>query len=215
MRPKKAFTAIELVIVIVIVALIATGLVKLFAPMVNFYFYMPVSNRVNMAALDLLDVIFEGDHRAEGLRYAGPPCTIPTGGSSTITAASASSLTYRYTNTSTCHSTQATGSNAEVDVTIAYDSGTSTVTRSIEGGSATAIPYYATSASGIKFNPPSGVNFFTYYDAAGTDLGATPVVTSIYRVDVNVIATTGSGEVRHYAGQIRLKSGVEIKRYTT
>ena len=37
----------------------------------------------------------------------------------------------------------------------------------------------------------------------------------IYRVDVDVIATSGSGEVKHDSGQIRLKSGVEIKRYTT
>ena len=37
----------------------------------------------------------------------------------------------------------------------------------------------------------------------------------IYRIDVDVIASSGTGKVKDDSGQIRLKSGVEIKRYAT
>ena len=212
--PTKGMTLVELVVVIAISGILASAFVAMFVPMINFYFHYPQSSRLNDAAADLVQIILEGDEKAKGLRFAGLPCEIPTGGSNSITAASATSLTYQYQLADNCGSS---GAN-DVTVTITYNSGSSSVTRAIDGGAAANIPYYASSAAGISFaspTSPSAVNFFTYYDAAGADLGATPSVTAIYRVDVNVVASYGSGDPEYAGAQSRLKSGVEIKRYTT
>lgn len=213
MKKASGVTIVELIVVIAVVAILASALVTTMGPMMNFFFYHPESSRVNKAAADVLQVIVEGDDKAKGLRYAGLPCAIPTGGSDTITAATASTLTYHYALSDAC----GTGGTASVSVALAYDSGSHTVTRSIDGGTAVVIPYYATSDSGIKIDPPASTDFFRYYDAAGAELGAG--FTDAARVDISVNATSGTGagqgSPETAAGQILLKAGVEIKRYTT
>jgi prepilin-type N-terminal cleavage/methylation domain-containing protein len=210
----RGFTVVETIIVIAVTAILAVAFSVSFVPMMNSFFYLPQATRVNMAAADLMQVLLEGDHLAEGLRFTGPPCAVGGGGGggSTITAASATSITYNYVDSDYCGSGAARTSHT---VVLTLDTANDVVTRAIDGGASQNVPGYVTTGSEIDFNAPSGTNFFTYYDAAGADLGATPVVTSIYRVDVNVVATSGSGDVRHNSGQIRLESGVEIKRYTT
>ena len=206
---------IELIIVIAIIGILASGLSTIMVPVMNFFFYYPESSRVNAATADLLQTITEGDINIRGLRYTGPPCSIGGGGGggSTITAASTTSLTYNYVNPEYCGSGAARIAHT---VVLTIDTVNHVVTRTLDGGTAVNIPDYATTASGIKFDPPGGgVNFFHYFDAAGGDLGASPAVATIYRVDLNVIATSGSGKVTHGAGQIRLKTGVDIHRYTT
>lgn len=213
-RPSRrtgGVTLIELIVVIAISGILASAFVAMHVPMINFFFYYPQSSRINAAAADVVQIILEGDEKAKGLRFSGLPCEIPTGGSNSITSATSTSITYNYQLSDNCGGS---GTN-DVTVIITYNSGSHTVTRTIDGGSAVEIPYYATSSSGIALDPPSGVNFFTYYDAAGTDLGATPSTTAIYRVDVNVVASFGSGDPEYAGVQSRLKSGVEIKRYTT
>ena len=298
MRNSRGVTMIELVIVIVITAIIARAFSAVMVPMMNAFLYAPESSRVNNAAADVLQAIIEGDEKAEGLRFAGPPCEpsdwltstnyvvgdyVQNGGlnyyclinhtSGTfatdlaagrwtttaawatatsyvvgnyvsqgylnytctvnhtsgvfatdlaagrwsvnpITAATATTLTYNYAATDLCGG--GTGAKNNNSVALAYSSANQIVTRSVNGGTAVEIPYYATAASGIEINPPSGVSFFRYYDSAGTEMtGGGIVLVNIYRVDITVNATSGSGSVKHNAGQILLKSGVEIKRYTT
>jgi prepilin-type N-terminal cleavage/methylation domain-containing protein len=215
----KGFTIVELTIVIAVVAILASAFVALFAPQINMYFYYPQSSRVNAAAADLLQVILEGDEKAKGLRYTGPPCAIGGGGGggSTITTASTagntSTLTYNYVDSDYCGTGAAQISHT---VTLVYDRSIGTVTRAIDGGSAVNIPYYVGTSSDIDFSVSGGgTDIFHYFDSSGTDMGAAPAVANIYRVDIDVIASSGSGQVKHNAGQIRLKSGVEIKRYTT
>ncbi len=212
---ENGVTLVEVAIVISIVAILASAFVTTMVPMMNFFFYHPESSRVNKAAADVLDIILDGDAKAKGLRFTGPPCVVPTGGSDTITTATASTLTYNYALSDTC----GTGGTSSVSVAIVYDSGSHTVTRSVNGGTAEVIPYYATSASGIKIDPPASTNFFRYYDAADTELSSTPTVTAIMRVDVTVNATSGTGagqgSPETAAGQILMKGGTAIKRYTT
>ena len=211
MKKKKGITLLEIVIVISVTAILASAFSTLMVPMMNFFFYYPQTSRVNATAADVLQIIIEGDEKAKGLRFTGLPCAIPTGGSSTITTATATTLTYNYALSDSC----GTGGTNSASVALVYDSTNHIVTRSVNGGTAASIPYYATSASGIKIDPPASTNFFRYYDATGTLLAASPAVASIYQVDVTVDATQGSGQVQHDAGQILLKGSAEIKRYTT
>lgn len=214
--PQRGFTLVELVIVIAVIGILASAFSGVMVPVMNFFFYFPESSRVNAAGADLLQSIFEGDSVAKGLRFTGPPCAIGGGGGggSTISGSpTTTSLTYNYADSDYCGPAAARTSHTAV---LTVDAGNHVVTRALDGAAAVNIPYYATTTAGIKFDAPGGgVNFFHYFDAAGTDLGATPAAAAIYRVDVNVIVTTGTGLVKSSGGQIRLKSGVEIKRYTT
>jgi hypothetical protein len=190
-----------------------------FVPMMNTLFYYPQGLRVSNAAADLLQIIIEGDDKAKGLRFAGPACTIggAGGGGSTITTASTSgttsTLTYNYVDADYCGSSAARTSHT---VTLVYDSSIGTVTRAVDGGTAQNIPDYVGTGSDINFSVPGGgTDIFHYFDVSAADMGAAPAVANIYRVDIDVIVMSGGGQVKSNAGQIRLKSGVEIKRYTT
>ena len=213
----RGITILETVNVIAVVGIMASALFTVYIPQMNTIFYFPVAQRVNDTAADLMEIIFEGNRSARGLRFTGPACTIPTGGSASITAATRSggveTLTYRYADYTQCGS-QA-GSDADIDVALSYDSSTHLITRAVNGGSAVNIPYYAKSSADFKIDPID-TNFFRFYDSAGTEMSSFPLtLANIYRVDVAYKVTTGSANVKHNAGSVYLKSGVEIKRYTT
>lgn len=172
---------IELVITISIIAILASAFVSVTVPMINFFMYYPQSHRVNKAATDLVRIIISGDDKAKGLRFTGPSCKIGSGGGSGITAASTSgtvsTLTYNYVDSDYCGDTATRVSHT---VTLAYDSSTGLVTRSIDDGAANAIPYYVDSGSDIKFKVPgSGADLFHYFGVDGADLGSDPLAASI------------------------------------
>ena len=216
---KRGFTIIELVIVIAVTAVLGGAFASVMVPMMNAYFYFPQSSRVANAGADLLQIIVEGNNLAKGLRYTGLPCAIGGGGGggSTITTASSSgstsTLTYNYVDADYCGPAAARTSHT---VTLVYDSALGTVTRAIDGGTARNIPDYVSSTSDTNFSVSGGgTDIFHYFDITPSDMGAAPAVANIYRVDIDVITSQGSGNVKHNVGQIRLKTGVEIKRYTT
>jgi hypothetical protein len=172
-----------LVIVIAVIGILASAFVGLMVPMTNFFLYYPQASRVNSAATDLINIILEGDEKARGLRFAGPACKIggAGGGGNSITEASTSgtvsTLTYNYVDAEYCGTGAARVSHT---VTLAYDSSTGTVTRSIDGGTADFIPYYVTTTSDIKFQiPGGGSELFHYFGASGADLGNDPLASSI------------------------------------
>ena len=209
----KGATMVELIIVVAIIAILAKSFSQTYVPLMNAFFYFPQSSRVNGAGADAVDIIFEGDWRSSGLRFTGQACNIGGGGGSgsTITAASATSLTYNYANPDYCGD----GTRMSHAVVVAYDSANHVRTRAIDGGAAVNIPDYATSSAGIKLDPPSGVSFFRYCNDVGSEMkGAGINLAAIYRVDVTLISSSGSGVVQNDAGQTQLKAGIDIKRYT-
>ena len=191
-RKNVGFTIVEMAIVIAISGILASAVATTIIPMMNFFFYYPQSSRVNNAAADLIDIVFEGDSKARGLRFTGPPCTLggAGGGGSTITAATTSgttsTLTYNYMDPDYCGSNAARVSHT---VTIVFDSSTGKVTRAIDGGTANYTPDYVNSASDIVFAAPSGgTDLFHYFGIDGTtDLGSTPLaaITFVKNVATN------------------------------
>lgn len=200
MRQDRGFTLIEFVMIIVIASILATAFVSLMIPQVNLFFFLPQRIRIQSTAADVLDILLDGDNNARGLRYASPTTT-----SNAITAANANSLTYTYRGTDLVNHT----------IVLTYNSANHTVTRQIDGGSVQTIPYYATASSSILIDPAE-TNFFRYYDVSGTEFS--PLVATlpnIYRVDVPIKVSSGSGKVTESEGNVRMKSGTEIKHYVT
>ncbi|GEM_PF-1398377 len=198
-RSPRGFTMIELVMVIVIASILGSAFVSLLIPQVNLFFFFPQRMRIQSAAAELLNGILEGDNQARGLRYAHA-----SAGSNAITAANANSLTYNYRG----------ADSADHTAVLTYSSINHTVTRAVDGGPVQNIPYYATSNSGILIDPVE-TNFFRYYNFAGAELTGVFPVQNIYRTELAVKASSGSGKVKESEGNIIMKSGVEIKRYVT
>ncbi len=182
-RKKKGVTIVELVVTVALVAILSAAFVSVAVPMINFFLYFPQSSRTNNAAADLMQIILEGDDKAKGLRFTGVACKIGGGGAggNNITTASTSgttsTLTYNYADADFCNSGTSRISHT---VTLVYDSSTGVVTRAIDGGAASVIPYYVNSASDIKFKVPGGgADLFHYFSSDGTDLGSDPLAASI------------------------------------
>jgi prepilin-type N-terminal cleavage/methylation domain-containing protein len=216
---KDGFTLTESIVTAVIVAICTAAFVGLCAPEINLYFFLPERMRVQNACADLLSIIVNGDDKAKGLRFASPIVSASATVTCGLTAASNdgagtgnASLTYTYNATDgTTHT-----------VALAYNAASDTITRSIDGGSAAVIPYYATTGAGVKFTPLENNNIFRFWtygggtpvELTGTTLTAAQIDT-IYRVDVPIVASSGNGAVKSSAGQVPMKTEVEIKHYWT
>ena len=191
-RSAKGFTLIEFIMMLVVVGTLASAFVVLAIPEINLFFFLPQRIRVHNALSDFLDTVIEGDASAKGLRFA-----------QTITAATATSLTYTYTTLSSVTHT----------IVINYSVTSHTVTRSIDGAPAMEIPYYLKSGSGILVDPLE-TNFFRYYAYGGAEMtGGGIIPANIYLVVLPASAKTGTGKVTESEGMTAMKSGVEIKHY--
>lgn len=88
-----------------------------------------------------------------------------------------------------------------------YNSGPGTLTRTIGTGAAAVIPYYA--QAGISVSPRSAA-FFTYYDEDGL---ATNTASDVRRVQIELIARTGTGSYSDWQGQSEQSSSVAVKKF--
>ncbi len=133
---KKAFTIIELIMVIVIIGILSVSGAWLMIYFVQNSVYIPNQLNTDMAANEALKIMVEGDNTAKGLRFIQAVTGITSNNNFTFTNQAGQSINYT------------------------LNTATNILYRSINGGAQVQIPYYP----GIKIVGQSGA-LFTYYDA--------------------------------------------------
>jgi len=133
---KKAFTVIELIMVIAIVGILSVSGAWLMVYFVQDSVYIPNQLNTDMAANEALKIMVEGDTIAKGLRFSQKVNAIASNNNFTFTNQDGQSINYM------------------------LDTGTSRLYRSINAGAQTQIPYYP----GVNILGQDGA-LFTYYDA--------------------------------------------------
>lgn len=137
MRFRKAFTLIELVMVIVIITIIAACLPNLMLGFVRHSVFIPNKLNMDMLASDALRIMVEGDGAARGLRF-----------SRSITNIAGDRIDFV--------------NQDGQDISYRLDA-TNVLFRSINGDPQQAIPYYI--GNGISIIPLNG-SLFTYRDGS-------------------------------------------------
>ena len=179
MRRSAGFTAIELIIVIVLCGVLASAFVALAAPQIHLFLVMPQRLRAYQAAADLLDIIVEGDEAVPGLRYARY-----------LRDESAGNLTDDDTLT---YVARDNNTDEKVRVTLQYDAANKIMTRSVNGGTPEPIPYYLKSGSGLQLTQGvQGAGIFRYinwsFNAISAPLNHTSnnPVTAVHHVKLDL-----------------------------
>lgn len=144
-KPRKGFTLIELIMVILIIAVISVAGSSILVYVIQNAVFIPNQLNMDMIGQEALDIMIEGDGNAKGLRF-----------SRAITAIAVNQVDF------VNQDSQA--------IRYRLDTGTNKLYRSIAGGGEALIPYYV--VSGINITGESGA-LFTYYDASNV-VTATP-----------------------------------------
>lgn len=139
-KNKRAFTLVELIMVIVIIGILSVSGAYLLINVVQTSAYVPNKLNTDMIATEAVDTMIEGDAQADGLRFLR-----------SITAINDNELTFVNQN----------------NVTVRYrlDTGSGKLYRSISAGAEQLIPYYV--PTGVSMEADSN-RLFTYYDANET-----------------------------------------------
>ena len=134
---KKAFTFIELIMVIAIIGILSVSGAWIMTYFVQNSVYIPNQLNTDMVANEALKIMVEGDSAAKGLRFCQAVNTITSNNQFTFTNQAGQAIVYT------------------------LNTGTGILYRSINGGANAQIPYYP----GVSITGQSG-SLFTYYDAS-------------------------------------------------
>lgn len=181
MMGKRAFTLIELIMVIVIIGILSVSGAWLMAYFVKDSVYIPNQLNTDMGAADALRIMIEGDSNAKGLRFSRAVDAITDNNQFTFTNQDGQGMRFR------------------------LDTGANRLYRSIAGGPEAQIPYYA--AGNINIAGQGGA-LFTYYDA---NEAVTAVPENVRRIAIHLIASTGSGSYNDWQGSSAQSSGIAVK----
>ncbi|NQT94992.1 MAG: prepilin-type N-terminal cleavage/methylation domain-containing protein [Candidatus Omnitrophica bacterium] len=188
MKNKKAFSIIELIMTILILAVIASASAAFFIPTINLLFYSPSQLMVDQFSEEIIDILIEGDSKAKGLRFA-----------KSITSADEDEITFV---------------NADNDTIIyRWDVTEEKIYRNINAAGEELIPYSYYGGISIK-GQASDAEIFKYYNSTPSQLSA-PVgtETSIESIRINVVMQSGSGSVKANQGRVEISTGVDIKQF--
>jgi len=182
MRLKRAFSLIEIIMVVAIIGILAVSGAWLMADTVKNSVFIP--NQLNMDKLvkDALDIMTEGDSQAKGLRF-----------SRAISAIAANRVDFIDGDGNTVY--------------FRLDTGTSKLYRSINGAAEVALPRYS-SIAGVTMTGKSGT-LFTYYDSANA---VTATAANVRRIQMILIAKTGTGLYNDWEGSSEQATSVAFKK---
>ena len=183
-RKRQGFTFVEALMVMLIIAILAAGGAVLLINFVQNEAFVPNQLNMDMVASQAMDIMIEGDNQAKGLRT-----------SRRITDFSLEPYQVTFIN------------QDNQTVRFRLVTGSDKLYRSLNGGPETLMPYYVT--GGINLTGQNN-RLFTYYDAGGN---ITTNPDSVRRIEITLIARTGSGSYTDWEGQTELTSSVAVKKF--
>lgn len=187
----KGFTLIELVMIILITSVLSMAGYHIMRFVVRNSFYLPNQVQADLVAAEALELIVEGDGAAHGLRFC-----------KTVSTATATQV--QVTNRNVLDNT--------VDQIIIYDLTGGVLTRKIDSGAPTPIPYFMATDMVIS-GAGTGGALFTYYDASENPL-TQPIsvanVANIRRINIDLRAQNGTGSSDKYEGTSQQSTSVRV-----
>jgi len=188
MKNVRGFTLIELVMVILITSVLSIAGVHIMQFVVRNSFYLPNQVQADLVAAEALEIIVEGDSQAKGLRFC-----------KAVTAAGANQIVV---------TNQGVLTNLD-NQTITYSLSGGILTRKIDSGAATQIPYFMASDMVIS-GAGAGGALFTYYGASDTLLTQPVTASSVHRIAIDLRAQNGAGSSDKYEGTSQQSTSVTV-----
>lgn len=184
LKGKKGFSAIQAIVVMAIIGIIAVPSAYLMAFLVKNGVFIPNKLNMEMLVSDAMDIMVNGDEQSKGLR----------------TSRSVTSMT----NYQVVFVDQ---NNVPVRYTLRTDLTPTRLVRSINGGAEANLPYYV--PFGVTVEGKSGL-VFAYYDA---NEAVTAIPTNVRRIEITLVARTGTGSYTNWEGQSEQKTAIAVKKF--